>query len=168
MGNKFVIEKIMDDYYGEAAPTNGDEAYGSEPETMETSTEEFMENERLDTSWYIYEYYAWGLVHVAMIIIGAYINNWYYWLVTGNSWFIIQCPLIEYTKVTADDTTPAQVARFTGSATKTAVGDNGWNRARCLDAAPVYQWTTEAYWILIWYSFGFFLWMLNTAFGQHG
>ena len=104
----------MDDYYGEAAPTNGDEAYGSEPETMETSTEEFMENERLDTSWYIYEYYAWGIVHVAMIIIGAYINKWYYWLVTGNSWFIIQCPLIEYTKVTADDTTPVQVARFTG------------------------------------------------------
>ena len=64
----------MAGYYGEAAPTNGDEAYGSEPETTETSTEEFLTNERLDTSWYIYKYYAWGIVHVAMIIIGAYIQ----------------------------------------------------------------------------------------------
>ena len=77
---------------------------------METSTEEFFANLRLDTSWY----YAWGIFHVAMIIIGAYISNWYYWRVTGNSWFITQFPLIEYTKVTADDTTPVQVARFTG------------------------------------------------------
>jgi hypothetical protein len=29
---------MKDDYYGEAASTNGDEAYGSEPETTETST----------------------------------------------------------------------------------------------------------------------------------
>ena len=80
-----------------------------------------------------------------MIIIGAYLN-WYYWLVTVKSWFITLFPLIEYTKVTTDDTKTVQVARFK---TKTAVADNGWNRATCLDAALVYQWTTEAYWILI-------------------
>jgi hypothetical protein len=48
-----------------------------------------------------------------MIIIGAYLN-WYYWLVTVKSWFITLFPLIEYTKVTTDDTKTVQVARFTG------------------------------------------------------
>ena len=60
----------MANYYSEAAPKNGEEAYGLYPETMETSTEEFFANLRLDTSWY----YAWGIFHVAMIIIGAYIQ----------------------------------------------------------------------------------------------
>lgn len=100
-----------------------------------------------------------------MIIIGAYINSWYNGLVTGDAWFKIQCPLIMYTPLTAD---VSPVKRFDGSATTTSVADNGWNQATCLDASPIYQWSWEYSWMIVWYSLGFGLWLLNTALGNNG
>lgn len=93
------------------------------------------EEHRVDTHWYMYEYYFWGLIHVAMIIIGPFITSWYRGLVINDAWFKIQCPLIQYNASTAN---VAPVQRFDGSATTTSVGDNGWSQASCLDAAPVY------------------------------
>ena len=131
---------------------------------METSTEEFLENERLDTSWY----YACGIVHVAMIIICAYISNCYYWRVTGNSWLITRCPLIEYTKVTADDTTPVQVARFTGYEPKPQLQISAGTELDVLTLRLCISGRRRPTGSSYGTASDSFFWMLNTAFGQHG
>jgi len=84
-----------------AAEYGADTAYGADASGDDYSTEVAPDEEqREDISWYKYEYYAWGGIHLALVVTGILINSWYNGLVTTSPWFVIQCPAVAYTTAT--------------------------------------------------------------------
>ena len=141
-----------------------DEEYGDDYSPEEVA-EERAEEERENTSLYKIEYYAWGVIHLGSIVTGFLLSSWYSGLVTNNAWLKIQCPDVAYTDATG---AVAPLALYKGSATLTAVAPNGWTKEKCLAAAPIKQWMSESWWMIISYGLGLLIWTLNLILDNKG
>ena len=85
----------------------------------------------------MYYFYIWGIYHTWMVIVGALIYSMYPGMIRGNgwansSWWQKQCPITAWTKTEGD----VNITRIGATSSQTSV-TTMWNRAACIDAAPV-------------------------------
>jgi hypothetical protein len=153
--------------------------YATEEPTEETTdySEEVAEEEEEPKNPTIL-YFAYGIIHVWMAVLGFLIYGYYPGLMSSNSWWKVQCPSTAWTTVTLNasttagcNTTPTAACPamllYTNSATGTALVP-GWTLSDCQKAAPVSQWSNVAYTMLIGDGLVFFVWLLNTILGNNG
>ena len=145
------------DPYATADPYATDAAYGDDT----TSSEEAAAPEEVKNPTMLY--FGWGLIHIWMTVLGFLVYTWYPKLLTSNAWWANQCPTTLWT--TANITTTTSLT--TGTATVTQV-NNTWTNSTCLKAAPVSQWSTLAYTMLIGDGLVSLIWLLNTIIGNNG
>jgi hypothetical protein len=155
--------------------------YATEEEPTEETTdysEEVAEEE--DPKNPAILYFAYGVIHVWLAVLGFLIYGYYPGLLSDNSWWKIQCPSTSWNTVsvaaavvagTADCTIPTAACPTIYLATNNAAGTafiEGWNLSDCRKAAPVSQWNTVAYTMLIGDGLVFLVWLLNTILGNNG
>jgi len=92
--------------------------------------------------------------------------TWYPWLIKTDQWWVQQCPVYAWTD---DLITASNDVATSGTNKKYEVNKNtNWTKDKCLNAAPISQWTNSAYvWIFI-YGFSLLVWSLNTLFDNRG
>jgi len=151
--------------------------YATEEPTEETTdySEEAVEEE--DPTNPTILYFAYGIIHVWMAVLGFLIYGYYPGLMSSNSWWKVQCPSTAWTTVTLAASTTAGCAvptaacpamlLYTNSAAGTALVP-GWTLSDCQKAAPVSQWSEVAYTMLIGDGLVFLVWLLNTILGNNG
>ena len=155
--------------------------YATEEPTEETTTdysEEVAEEEEPMRPSILY--FGYGLIHVWLSVLGFIIFGYYPGLMSSNSWWKVQCPSTAWTTVTvadavkattADCTTPTASCPTIVLQTNAASGTSyieGWTLSDCRKAAPVSQWNTVAYTLLIGDGLVFLVWLLNTILGGNG
>jgi hypothetical protein len=77
-----------------------------------------------------------------------------------------QCPQEAWTSTLITDN--SSIVNTTGTKDLTEVIVQGWTQKSCLNAAPIYYWHIEAWWMMISYSVGLIFWLLNGLFGNNG
>lgn len=100
------------------------------------------------------------------MVFGGLIWRWYPGYIMFDDWWMRQCPVWSWTSTLITDN--SSIVATTGTKTVTEVVVNGWNQQKCLNAAPIYWWSVEAWWMMISYGFGLFFWLLNGCFGNNG
>jgi hypothetical protein len=158
--------------------------YATEEPTEETTdySEEVAEEEEEPKNPTIL-YFAYGIIHVWMAVLGFLIYGYYPGLMSSNSWWKAQCPSTAWTTVTLAASTTAgctavsgtgaasaacpTIVLYTNNAAGTALVP-GWTLSDCQKAAPVSQWSTVAYTMLIGDGLVFLVWLLNTILGNNG
>ena len=153
--------------------------YATEEPTEETtdySEEAAVEEEEPKNPTILY--FAYGIIHVWMAVLGFLIYGYYPGLMSSNTWWKVQCPSTAWTAATittaaaastADCSVPTATCPTILLATNNAtVNTRGWTLSACQKAAPVSQWSTVAYTMLIGDGLVFFVWLLNTILGNNG
>lgn len=92
--------------------------------------------------------------------------TWYPWLIKTDQWWVQQCPVYAWTDTLITESNDVATS---GTNKKYEVDKNtNWTKDKCLNAAPISQWTNSAYvWIFI-YGFSLLVWSLNTLFDNRG
>jgi|DEB19_MinimDraft_2_1074335.scaffolds.fasta_scaffold14147_2 hypothetical protein len=154
--------------------------YATEEPTEETTdySEEVAEEE--DPTNPTILYFSYGLIHAWLAVLGFLIYGYYPGLMSSNSWWKVQCPSTSWTTVsvtaataagTADCLVPTAACPTIYLQSNNAAGTalvEGWNLSDCRKAAPVSQWDTVAYTMLIGDGLVFLVWLLNTILGNNG
>jgi hypothetical protein len=147
----------------------------AEETTTDYSEEAAVEEEEEPTNPTIL-YFAYGIIHVWLAVLGFLIYGYYPGLMSSNSWWKVQCPSTAWTaaslalSTTAGcNTTPTAACPamllYTNNASPNIPG---WTLSDCQKAAPVSQWSTVAYTMLIGDGLVFLVWLLNTILGNNG
>jgi len=155
--------------------------YATEEPTEETtdySEEAAVEEEEPKNPTILY--FAYGIIHVWLAVLGFLIYGYYPGLMSSNTWWKAQCPSTAWTISSLTTATSGGTAGCVSTAASAAcptvvlMTNNataytpGWTLSACQKAAPVSQWSTVAYTMLIGDGLVFFVWLLNTILGNNG
>ena len=123
-------------------------------------------------------YFGWGVLNIWMVVLGFLIWGYYPGLMTSSTWWKQQCPSTAWTAAaitaaiaasTANCTTPTATCPTILLATNNAaVSIAGWTLDKCRSAAPISQWSTLAYTMMIGNGLMSLIWILNTIIGNNG
>lgn len=106
-------------------------------------------------------------------MLGNVLLSWYPYLITKNIWWSTQCPATTWTSSNITAATQA-VAGNSGPSSDTNTNtlitpvNSVWNLASCSAAAPIANWTWEAYLMIGGNFLGFTIWVLNILFDNQG
>ena len=150
----------------------------AEETTTDYSEEAAVEEEEEPTNPTIL-YFAYGIIHVWLAVLGFLIYGYYPGLMSSNSWWKVQCPSSAWNVASLALATTAGTAGCISTAataacptvvlsTNAATPIPGWTLSDCQKAAPVSQWSNVAYTMLIGDGLVFFVWLLNTILGNNG
>jgi hypothetical protein len=91
--------------------------YATEEPTEETTdySEEAAVEEEEDPTNPTILYFAYGIIHVWMAVLGFLIYGYYPGLMSSNSWWKVQCPSTAWTAATLTAATTAKTAGCTGA-----------------------------------------------------
>lgn len=110
-----------------------------------------------------------------MFTLGILLQQWYPGLIKNDNWWRLQCPPVawtfplqqQFTSVTDIIASTDYTAAAVGVSTKVAVNTT-WDQEKCWAAAPVYNWTVQAWFMIFGHAFQTFWFLANAIIGGNG